>query len=174
MCGSPHFNSFFRWAGPRRSTGGDRSDCRNGCGHTTIVKYSFEGKMKDGSISKLLITKTGHRPIQYKKIIDTLLVLCADKNYQGIDDVVWNRIDRVKTDFMPPYPDVTWWSNTHHVKIVTVNPSVTADANTSLGPPIVTLLQKNTCLWHKFPVGVTIIIQTESQEQVSRVHQVSC
>ena len=43
--------------------------------------------MKDGPISKLIITKTGSRPTQYKKIIDTLPVLCADKNYQGLDEV---------------------------------------------------------------------------------------
>ena len=49
--------------------------------------------MKDGSISKLLINETGHKSTQYKKITDTLPVLCADKNYQGINDVIWKRID---------------------------------------------------------------------------------
>ena len=68
--------------------------------------------MKNGQISKLLFNKTGHRPIQYKKITDTLPVLCADKNYWGIDDIIWNRIDQVKRDFMTTYPDVTQWSNT--------------------------------------------------------------
>jgi len=45
---------------------------------------------------------------------------------------------------MPTYPDATRWSNTHHMKIATVNPNVTTDANTGLRPPtpIVTLLQK--------------------------------
>ena len=64
--------------------------------------------MKDGPTSKLLITKTGHRPTQYRKITDTLPVLCADKNYQVIDDVIWNEIDWVKTYFMPTYLDATW------------------------------------------------------------------
>ena len=64
--------------------------------------------MKDSLISKLLITKTGHRPTQYKEITDTLPVLCADKNYQGINDVIRNRIDQVKKDFMPTIPDATW------------------------------------------------------------------
>ena len=31
-------------------------------GNKSIVKYSFEGKMKECPISKLTITKTGHRP----------------------------------------------------------------------------------------------------------------
>ena len=61
--------------------------------------------MKHGPISKLIITETGHRPTQYKKIIDTLPVLCADKNYQGLDDVIWNGIDLVEADFTPPYSE---------------------------------------------------------------------
>ena len=53
------------------SDSGGRGDCRNDCGNKLIAKYSFEGKMKDSPIFKLLITETGHRPTQYKKIIDT-------------------------------------------------------------------------------------------------------
>ena len=43
-------------------TGGGRGDRRNNCENKTIAKYAFEGKIKNGLISKLLITKTGHRP----------------------------------------------------------------------------------------------------------------
>ena len=58
------------------------SDCCNNRGNNSIANtYSFEGKMKDSPISKLIITKTGHRSTQYKKIVDTLPVLCVDKNY---------------------------------------------------------------------------------------------
>ena len=54
----------------------------NCCGNNLIAnKYSFKEKMKDGPIFKLRITETRHRPTQYKKVIDTLPVLCADKNY---------------------------------------------------------------------------------------------
>ena len=60
--------------------GSGRGDCRNGCRNNSITKYSFEWKMKDGPIYKLTITKTGHRLSQFKKISDTLFVLCADKN----------------------------------------------------------------------------------------------
>ena len=53
-----------------------RGDCRNGHGNNLITnKYAFEGKMKDGPISKLLITETRHRPTQCKKIVDTLPVI---------------------------------------------------------------------------------------------------
>ena len=57
-----------------------RDKCYNSRGNNLIVnKYSFGKKIKDGLISKLLITNTGHRPTQYKKIVDTLPVLCADR-----------------------------------------------------------------------------------------------
>ena len=46
--------------------GNGRGDCRNGRGKNLIAKYTFEGKMKDGPLSKLTITKTGHRPSQFK------------------------------------------------------------------------------------------------------------
>ena len=55
-------------------------NCCNNRGNYLIAKYRFEGKMKDGLLSKLTITKTGHRPSQFKKIRDTLPVFCADRN----------------------------------------------------------------------------------------------
>ena len=78
--------------GPTR---GDRGDCHNGRGNTTIAKYTFEGKMKDGPISKFLFTKIRHRPTQFKKITNTLPVLCPDKNFRGLDEVhqpSWNQL----------------------------------------------------------------------------------
>ena len=42
--------------------GSGRSDHRNGRGNNSIAKYTFEGKMKDGPLSKLTITETGHTP----------------------------------------------------------------------------------------------------------------
>ena len=98
--------------------------------------------MKDGPISKWIITKTGHKPSQYKKIIDTLPLLCADKNYQGLDDVIWTGNNLVETDFMSTYLDTNQWSNIHDVEIETVNPNIAPEAVTSLRPHIVTLLQK--------------------------------
>ena len=87
--------------------GGGRGDCLNGRGNTTIAKYTFDGKMKDGPILKLLIIKTGHRPTQFKRITDTLPVLCADKNFQGLNEVIWTDTNLVEADFMPPYPKAT-------------------------------------------------------------------
>ena len=79
--------------------------------------------MKGGPISKLTITKIGHRPSQFKKISDTLPVLCADKNYRGLDEILQTERDLVKTDFMPPYPNATQWSTTHHVQVSIVDPN---------------------------------------------------
>ena len=122
--------------------GSGRGDHRNGRGNNSIAKYSFEGKMKDSPISKLTITKTGHRPSQFKKICDILPVFCADKNYRGLNEVLRTGCDKVKDDFMPAYPNATQWSNTHHVEIQTVDPTANIDATTGLRPPITTVLQK--------------------------------
>ena len=61
------------------NSGNGRGDRRNGRGNKSITKYAFQGKMKDGPISKLTITETGHRPSQFKKLWDALPVFCADK-----------------------------------------------------------------------------------------------
>ena len=45
------------------------------------------------------------------------------KNYQGIDDVIQNRINLVEADFTPTYPDVNLWSNTYDVEIITADPA---------------------------------------------------
>ena len=80
-------NQLSRRGGQGRGAPNDsgRGDRRNGRGNNSIAKYSFEEKMKDSPISKLTITKTGHRPSQFKKISDALPALCADKNYQDLN-----------------------------------------------------------------------------------------
>ena len=78
--------------------------------------------MKDSLISKLTITETGHRPTQIKKITNALPVLFADKNFRGLNEVLWTGHNLVETDFMSTYPDATQWSITHHVQISTINP----------------------------------------------------
>ena len=92
------------------------NDCRN----KLIAKYTF-GKMKDGPISKLLITETGYRPTQNKKIIDTFPVLFADKNFQGLNGVIRTENNLVERDFMPTYANVTQWSTIHYVQVSIVN-----------------------------------------------------
>ena len=69
--------------------------------------------MKDGLISKLIITETGHRPTQYKKIVNTFPVLYVDKNFWGLNDIIWPEINLVKADLIPPYLDAVLWSTTH-------------------------------------------------------------
>ena len=104
-------------------SGSCRSNCCNGRGNNFVAnKYVFKGKMKDSPISKLLITKTGHIPIQFKKIVNTLPVLCADKNFWGLDEVIFTGNNLVETNFMQTFPDANLWSITHHVQVSTVNP----------------------------------------------------
>ena len=90
--------------------------------------------MKDCPLSKLTITKTGHRPSQFRKIYNALPIFCADKNYQGLDEVLRTRRDKVKDDFMPAYPNANLWSTTHQVKITSVNPMADIDAGTNMRP----------------------------------------
>ena len=90
--------------------------------------------MKDSSVSKITITKTGHQSTQYKKIVDTLPVLYVDKNYQGIDDIIWTGNNLVDADFMWTYQNANNRSNTHHVQISTVN-LVDPEAADDLRPP---------------------------------------
>ena len=99
-------------------------------------------KRKDGPFSKLTITKTGHRPSQFKKISDALPVLCADKNYRGLDEVLCTGRDPVETDFMPAYSNATQWSTTHHVQIASVNPTAPADAQTNERPVTYQVLEQ--------------------------------
>ena len=96
--------------------------------------------MKDGPISKLIITKTWHQSTQYKKIIDNLPVLWADKNYRGLNEVVLTGNNLVEADFLPIYLDDNQWSNTHHVEIETVDPNIVPDTVTGLRPSIITLV----------------------------------
>ena len=76
--------------------------------------------MKDGLISGLTITETGHRPSQFKKIYDALPVFCAHRNYGGLNKVLCTGRDKVKDDFMPAYPNANLWSNTHQIQVATV------------------------------------------------------
>ena len=85
--------------------------------------------MKDGCISKLTITETGHRATQYKKIIDTLSVLCAEKNFTYINDVLHTWTNLQEVTFLPPYPDSDQWSNTYSVEIKTVDSGVAPSQN---------------------------------------------
>ena len=70
------------------SGGRGRGSCTSGCRNSSIVKYSFEGKMKVSCLSKLTITESSNRAIQFKKIVDALPVYCADKGYWYIDNII--------------------------------------------------------------------------------------
>ena len=85
--------------------------------------------MKDGPLSKLTITEGGQQATQYKKILDALPVLAADKGYKYIDNIIWTDIEKTISDFTPTYPLASQWSDTYYVEVTTVNPTGGRDAN---------------------------------------------
>ena len=98
--------------------------------------------MKDGPLFKLTLTEGGQRATQYKKILDALPVLAADKGYKYIDDIIWTDIKKTISDFTPAYPAASQWSNTYHVEVNTVDP--TGQLNTNGTRVTVKALQKRT------------------------------
>ena len=102
--------------------------------------------MKDDCISKLTITETGHWANQYKKIVNTLSVLWADKNYRGIKDVLCNGIALVEADFTLAYPDANQSSNTYDIEITTANPTAVILANGSCAQII--MLEQQMCVFN--------------------------
>ena len=104
-------------------------------------QYSFEGKMKDGLISKLTITKTGHRLSRFKKIRDALPIYCADKNYSCLDEGLRTGRDKVEDDFMSVYSNPNQWSSTHHIQIAIVDSNVTDGVNAVYRKSIANLLE---------------------------------
>ena len=51
--------------------------------------------------------RTGHSPTYFKKITESLPVLCADMNFQCLNEVLWTKHNLAETDFMLTYPDAT-------------------------------------------------------------------
>ena len=68
--------------------------------------------MKGGYLSKFTITKSGHQATQFKNIINTLHVLCADKNYRYIDDILctWTKLREAAflLVYSEPLPQSFW------------------------------------------------------------------
>ena len=89
------------------SSGRGCSGRGNDRGNNTIARYSFEGKMKEGPLFKLTITKGGQRTTQYKKIIDALPVLCADKGFRYVGEIICTETELVEATFILTYPDAT-------------------------------------------------------------------
>ena len=98
--------------------------------------------MKDSLISKLIIIESGHRPTQYKKVIDSLPILCKDKNYQGLDDVIWNEINLLEEDFTPQYTNSDQLSITRHVEMVNVKPTNALGIFTGEHSPTIIMARK--------------------------------
>ena len=110
-------------------SGGRGRGGRGDRGNNTIAKSSFDRKMKDGCLNKLIITECSHRATQFKKIHNVLPVLCAYKGFNFIDNVIRKNKELEKVDHLPVYPDETRWSTILNVEINTVYPTAAADAS---------------------------------------------
>ena len=90
--------------------------------------------MRDGCLSKLTITESANRAIQYKKITDALPVCCADKGYTYINDISCTNTELLQTANLLPYLLAAQWSTTYHIEIETVNPLAIPGVDRSCTP----------------------------------------
>ena len=129
-----------------RGRGGHGGNCRN----NSIAKYLFEEKMKDGYLSKLTITKSGHRATQFKKIIGALPIFCADKNYRYIDDIICTNTKLTKANFVPSYLVITQWLSMYHVNLGSVNPIVGLNIPSGARPTCTEMIEKSPIFYPNF------------------------
>ena len=61
--------------------------------------------MKDGCLSKFIITDGSSRATQHKKMVDALPVFCADKGYWFVDDIICKDTELTYADFQETYQD---------------------------------------------------------------------
>ena len=108
--------------------------------------------MKEGPLFKLTITKGGQQTTQYKKIIDALPVLCADKGFRYVGEIIRTNTELVEATFIPTYPDETQWLTDHEVYVEVVNKQ---------GMPVSGVLPKKSILTKK-----TIITNSNLQKKL--------
>ena len=98
--------------------------------------------MKEGCLHKLTITECSHQATQFKEIHNILPVLYADKGFKFVDNVICTNKGLIKTNHLQAYLDETLWSTIVNVKINTVDPTATPDAQTGACPIIKAVLKK--------------------------------
>ena len=125
------------WGGSGgQGLGGSTSGREN----SSIAKYSFKRKMKDGCLSKLTITDGSNRATWQKKIVDTLPLFCADKEYQFVGGIICKDTEVTEADFKEIDPDSDLWSIKYYIEINTINPNV--PAVNGVCPPIKEMVEK--------------------------------
>ena len=66
--------------------------------------------MKDDCLNKLIITECSYQATQFKKIHNVLPVLCVDKGYRYVNDVICKNEELDKVNYLLVYLDATKWS----------------------------------------------------------------
>ena len=121
------------------------AESANGCrdsGNSTITKSLFEDKMKDACLHKLTITECSHQATQFKKIHNALPVLCTDKGFRFISDIICTNKELLKTNHLTIYPDANLWLRTMNLKINLIDPLVPVDTQTGARPIIKVVAKK--------------------------------
>ena len=98
--------------------------------------------MKDGCLQKLIIIECSHQATQFKKIHHALSVICVDKGFKFVDNVIHKNKELIKTNHLPTYPNESLWSTIVNIEIDMVDPTATLDVQTGDRPIIKAVLKK--------------------------------
>lgn len=97
--------------GTRNNTGIDGHDKEN-------RKNGFKGQLQDSCFKGIVITdNTNNRPTQFKKLMDALPTYCADKDYEGLIEILCDRKDWDDKTFFSKKPNSSQWSEKRKVKV---------------------------------------------------------
>ena len=88
-----------------------------------MPNHRLKVKFQDGYFNKLTIYEYSNQATQLKKINNTLPVLCADKGYRHLENIINNNDELDKVTLMSLYPDATQKYIVMDVKIDTVDPN---------------------------------------------------
>lgn len=102
--------------GGRRGKNG-RND-RNQNTSAKPKKNGFQGQLQSGVLRGYVITEnTTQRPIQYRNLKKKLPAFCAEKDYDGLDEIVRDMTDWDENKFFTKRPDASKWSEMMNVRV---------------------------------------------------------
>ena len=85
------------YRGDKRGSGDNTSERDNN------KKHGFKGLLQDSCLKGIVITDNSNvRPTQYQKFITALPGFCADKGYEGLDEIIRTGEDWDEDTFFTP------------------------------------------------------------------------
>ena len=113
------------------SHGGSRSthygDHNGNRGNNRFANSSFVGELTNNGISHLSITKDRSQSSQLTKILEAILYLCQDKNYDYISDIISINTEPTQEYFVSDHSIKRQHSSKHHVKLGVVDHNIGLD-----------------------------------------------